>query len=218
MKRQDLVDQFELIVQQEIINYNNRITGVNSSLEFIKSELIEVSHKQANDRASALSRDKAIEASSKKNHEDILKLSTRLDSRINDIVAENKKKNEDINRNSKRLDDLEKQIESFQKDMLSIKAIVASVRDENEKIVIAIRDELDRHYHKACKNLSAMEDSILSRPSEALEVKEHLEKKIAEKDVMVTGIYENFDHFTKKTNYMEKKIEDLYNKLDRLKH
>jgi len=84
-------------------------------------------------------------------------------------------------------------------------------------MVSTIKDDLEKHHYKACKNIKQMESSIINRPSEALEVKEHLEKKISEKNVQVDGIYENFDHFTKRYHYIEKKIEDLYNKLARLK-
>lgn len=217
MKRQDLADQFELIVKQEIINYNNKVVAVNTALEALKNRVIDLAHDEASNRGDSISRDKALEISINKNREDITSIKYSFDSRINDIISQNYKVSQEVRCDSKRLDDLENWIKDFHKDIAAIKGIVASVRDENEKIVVSIKGELDRHYHKACKNLSQMEDSILSRPSEALEVKKELEKKICEKNVEITGIHEAFDHFTKKYYYIEKQIEDIYNKFSRIK-
>jgi|SRR5210317_621876 phage shock protein A len=217
IKRNDLVKQFELVVKQEIKNHNDAISASNAALEALKQKHIELACKHSSNSSEISSLKTSIDIKDRENNISINNLSESTDSRFNNLSEKVDKLNSESLLSNSKISDLSQSVVCIKKEMMTIKSVVASVKDECDKIIRLIKDDLERHHYKACRNLKEMEDSIINRPSEALEVKEHLEKKIAEKDVMVTGIYENFDHFTKKTNYMEKKIEDLYNKLARLK-
>src|SRR5436189_41575 len=61
LKRNDLAKQFELVVQQEIINHNKAVEATNSSLEELRDQLRRHSQRSDDIAASSLSSVKRVE-------------------------------------------------------------------------------------------------------------------------------------------------------------
>lgn len=217
LKRNDLAKQFELIVQQEIRNHNASILATNQSINEMKSQIEDIKRKFSENFA--------------KQEHGIRKITQEF------LLLEKFVEGKDIKLASQ-MHSLDKNINLYRKDTESkfdtLEANFVEVEDFNEfKLLVqqemnALKEELNSQREfihaslfKIYKDMNRiMEDflkDIENRPNELWDVKKELEGKIASCSIDSQGILKEMKVHKKTVFIMEKKIEDLYDIIKRLK-
>ena len=216
-KRDSMVEQFELVVKQEVINHNKSILANNVAMDKLRMDLLDLEKRHAAQLASmgarlALAESKiehmdkhaaALEYRAEANHRAIESLSGQL-ANLSDMV-------------DKRYDNQKLQICRLE---MSQKEIDKASKVARDKMEDALSNHLwnvaclcDRSVKEAKKHIEALEN----KPSEALAVKDDLIQEFDRHKVDVNGIYEELGAFRREVNYEKKKVEELFNITDRLK-
>jgi chromosome segregation ATPase len=216
LKKNDLAKQFELVVQQEIKNYNDSLNMILGSLREIKDEIQEIK-KKADEKEAKLESWKvkcSAEFSEIKNVLDgfatvchrNLNLQERkngeLEARIGYIQNDlNQRQNhaffpQIVEKLGEKIEEIQKKVEGYEKTYIS---------------------EINRLETKTARSVESVRREILYTPGELDLVKRQLEEKIASHSVDVSGIMKELSIY-KHDNYItEKKIENLYTQVERLK-
>lgn len=216
LKRNDLAKQFELVVQQEIINHNRAVEVTNSSLEELRDQLRRQSQRSDDIVASSLNSVKRLEIQLENLKESLEEIARVLTSKIS-LNADKTDKHNSILELVK--GSLEKATGSF----LALTTEIANVKSEQKTLRFKIDDlasevyeRLNRFSDDFYKAIEKSEKSILDRPSEAKQVKQDIEMHLAEKDVDIQGYTKELAIVKRSHFIMEKQIENLYTLIERL--
>ena len=217
LNKLDLAKKFELVVQQEIKNYqdsfNNVLNSINELRDSLDSLRSEVSCKFAKIQSSQGTL--ASEIYSIKEHSlstsDILNrsindqrvLNERINCKILDIESENIQKHNAFIRNKDSLDVLDRNIHR--------------IENSFEKNIISINQNLDDLFKRFMSALDKNKRDIMELPSESSLIKRDLEEKIASHSVDVVGIMKEIQIFKRENYITQKKLENIYTSIERLK-
>jgi len=216
IKRKDLVKEFELVVQQEIKNHRDLMQAHNLALEELRKQIASLEKKNA-DEVRQL---KNCSDESCHKHRD-------AECKLVDIYRLLNKMECDWSVDFGRL---ENQVEACQEEFRMMIRRVSALETRTEQLAgqhtdieareSQRRDNFMMEVEKELKRTRRYADSAINelrnQPSEALGVKDELLKAFECHKVNVKGIYEDIGITRKQLNYMEKKIEDLYNQIRRL--
>jgi len=218
LKRNDISKQFELVVQQEIINHNDQMLATNLSLNELRNSLFaqkrEFDHYKAICNSENLQRTSNFDRLSsivEKNKSDAM-------SKMNDILQA-------FDAANKRLDDFNALIHNFDK----------TLEHEKEKIIEIIEII---EFHDACfdvisnelkelkssiakisadvENLNKYKAEMAAKPSEAEKVKKELLEIINTQKIDFSGLMEEIQAYKKDAFIKEKKLENIYTLIERL--
>lgn len=216
LKRNDLSKQFELVVQQEIKNYQDSLNFVLQSIKELKEDVIRVRneslenyaklHSEHNDLAIQLQNLKYEVAALNQNF-----LSASYDQRI---VNE---------RNALEMRDISSAIHSkisgdnyFKTKIDDVWNAVSELRRQSENKDRVLSDSIDDLLRRFRNEIQKVKKEILEAPSEASLVKTHLEEKIASHTVDVSGIMRELKIYKHDNMVTQKKIENIYTLIERL--
>lgn len=216
-KRDSMVEQFELVVKQEIINHNKSILANNVAMDKLRMDLLDLEKRHAAQLASMGSRLALVE--SKVEHMDkhaaALEYRAEANHRAIDSLAGQLANLSDMF--NRRYDHQKLQIcrlEQSQKDIEKANEISRNkVEDALSNHLWNVACLCDRSVKEAKKHIEALEN----KPSEALAVKDGLIQEFDRHKVDVNGIYEEIRAFRREVSYEKKKVEELFNITDRLK-
>lgn len=216
LKRNDLAKQFELVVQQEIKNYNDSLNGILDSIRTLKKEIREVSENNLENYGAihSIQTNLSIEL---ENIKDFLKiLAEKLDRHFNDQTVVNE-------RNALEMRDItsafHQKISMYNNIDSKIKALcdhINSVEDLVEGNHRVINDNLDDIMRRFRQEILKAKKDILDAPTEAAIVRKELEEKIVAHTVDVAGIMRELRLFKHDNMVNEKKIENIYTLIGRL--
>ena len=211
LKRKDLAKQFEDIVKQEIINFNNTVNEIRQSIQDVKNQLEEDSKKKDQEIAKLKSF-----CSDAKN--EILNIYA-CHKRIYDVINENEGSKQ------KKLSDLEYHVNLLKNGKFNLNTIRSDFRERVDDICQLLHkvderlgnlkkvDDQNRAYleRKIEHVVKKAKDEILNMPNEAREVREELGEELACYKLDVEGILKEL-RIVKKANFInEKKIEYICN-------
>lgn len=217
LKKADLSKQFELVVQQEIKNYQDSLNFVLQSINELKEEIKNVHaeslenyaliHSQHNDLAAQLEtiRNKQTESNKK------------LDNHINDVEVFKKKATDEIEIYALRSIANSNSNEFNKNCITDLKHNIDVLEDEIKGHSLTISNSFDCIQFKLAKDLKKMKDEILSMPSDSQLVRNELDEKITSHRVDVAGIMKELRIFKHDNMVTEKKIENIYTLIERLK-
>lgn len=217
LKKSDLAKQFELVVQQEIKNYQDSLNFVlqsinelKGSIALLRSESLESYanlHREHNSLAIEVKRlnDVNSDVSQKLDYslEDQRKVNERNALEMRDIESAFHSKISSQNNVNDKIKDI-----SFEISKLNSNA------DRNYRV---LNDNLDDLIRRFRNDISKMKQEILDMPTEASLVKIHLEEKIVRHTVDVAGIMKELKIYKHDNMVTQKKIENIYTLIDRLK-
>ena len=216
LKRNDLAKQFELVVQQEIKNYNDSLNGILDSIRNLKIEIKEVSKNNLENYGAIHSAQTNLSIELE-NIKDFLKiLAEKFDRHFNDQTVVNERnalEMRDIKGafHSKKIidDNVNSKIKALSDQIYSVEALV----EGNHRVTNDNLDDIMRRFRQEI--LKAKKD-ILDAPTEAALVRKELEEKIVSHTVDVAGIMRELRLFKHDNMVAEKKIENIYTLIGRL--
>ncbi len=216
-KRQHLVEQFHLVVKQEILNHNAQILATNQAIERIRQrmdaieqgmtrelnsfrEKLRDTDNRIEDCKSDISRlDHAIKRSCSA-HE---RLSMRLDEKSTES-------DEGIQRACQDSKLLARRVEAMQKAVDDL--TVMQTKRQND-----LQQHVEHVCHKTVSEAKNAVRELAERPSEALQVKKDMQAELDSHKVNVAGVDKEIAVFREELDYEKKKVEELFNMFNRLK-
>lgn len=217
LNRNDLSKQFELVVQQEITNYNNSLTNVYFLINELKDQIADVKQLYLHSHAAICSRSKLLESNQKTLSENINRISQKLDSSINDQNVLNKAHSEEFFEMSEIMKNKVNVDSKFSSKLEMIVSEIAKIKSDCEKIRVSSEQAFEEIRRLIRKEIFKMKDEIISMPTQAELFKRQLEEKIDSHILDVQGILKEILISKKETHILEKKIENLYTLFERLK-
>lgn len=216
LKKSDLARQFELVVKQEIKNYQDSLNFVLQSINELKDEIklaksesldrYATIHSQQNDLTIQLQLIQKAQSETEKNignhGYDLKTFKEKATGEIGmacDASMSNSRKNE-ANQNTIR----------------DVRVSVETLEDEIKGHSLTISKSFDNIHFKLSKDLKKMKEEILSIPSEAKQVREDLIELISCHKVDVRGIMREIVVYKKEALIIQKKIENIYTLIERL--
>src|SRR5712671_221880 len=216
LKRNDLAQQFELVVQQEIKNYQESLNFVLQSIKELKEEIIRVRHGSLENYAKFHSEHNnlAIQLQNLKVTVDTLNQSSLRTSCDQRTVNE---------RNAIEMRDISSAIHTkissenhFQEKIDNVWDTVRDLRRQSEYKDRVLNDSSDDLIRRFRNEIQKAKKEILEAPSEASLVKTQLEEKIASHTVDVSGIMRELKIYKHDNMVTQKKIENIYTLIERL--
>jgi len=214
-KRDSMVERFEEIVKQEIVNHNNQITATNKMLNSLQEGFSTLSSQLAKMVASQESKFLKMTALFTRNEQDITKFYNRCKLGLEGL--DGKQAIETFNRehsidnlNDTMLDksDFIEHVDLIRVTLNEFGSCIADQKIYLTSTLSTIRQELD-------KSMEAFIEELNSRPSEFIEIREDLEKRLSECKVDTAGVDKKLQVYNKSIFILERKIEHIYTLIGR---
>ena len=217
INRNDLTKQFELVVKQEIKNHNDAIYDSNQALQNVKKDILSISN-----YIEVLKKNHVADISSHEQYinslrDSFVELKALFNSSVRDQDSANKILESIIKEFSDMFDDTFLEIEKISKrheelelqNVSIAKALTNVTRDVNESLRIFRENILS--------DLTKTKNEILFKPLETEGLRSYLEDKIKSNAIDVEGIMREINFFKRENFIVEKKLENIYTLIDRLK-
>lgn len=216
LKKSDLSKEFELVVKQEIKNYNDSLNFILQSINSLKKSIEILSDDYLDRYASMQSYQTSLSIKLDKLKEE-LKTFTETSQRFsNDQISFNSTVSNDI-LNLK--NEMMVKSHNDKNTHFKIQNIWKDIEDLKHQIEVTTRvvnENLDDLLRKFRKEIEQSKKDILEAPSETSIVKEQLEEKISCHKIDVAGIMRELNIYKKENFITQKKIENIYTLIDRL--
>lgn len=217
LKRQQLADKFSEIVKQEIRNHNASILETNKAINDIRSQLQTLTNKFSENlvkqEAARRKFEKELHSLSDKFEHNKLEISTKFDrvkSDLEDLRHDVSRNLEALESETVSLSSFEEFRETCDRSLREMSIEIQKQKDFNHAAVFKINNDMNRIFN------DFVEDQE-NRPNELWDVKADLEKKIFEAVIDSTGVLKEMRVVKKDAFIMEKKIENLYSLIEKLK-
>lgn len=216
LKKTDLSKQFELVVQQEIKNYQDSLNFVLQSIRELKDTIEEVRNESLENHGllHSLQGDLAIDLQNLRESFNTFK--QNAESTFTDQRLFNE-------RNTLEMRDLGSAFYKkicadthFNEKIIGLWEALGSLRQDSELKDRIINDNLDDLLRRFRQEILKSKKEIIESPSEASLVKKQLEEKIASHTVDVAGIMRELKIYKHDNMVTQKKIENIYTLIDRL--
>lgn len=217
LKRSDLAKQFDLIVKQEIKNHQDVINGLLQSIRDLSLEVYELKRAREKDLAEINKNQVQLNIKLEKNDALLSDIYNKLTSHINDQKIINQRNSEKMDS----IDFLRQALYTCQVKQGELESYVdnrwMNVDKYLQSLSKSTRDSFQQLESKLRFDIAKVKKEILDAPSEAGRVKRDLEEKLACHHVDVEGIMKEINVFKRECLISEKKIEQLYILIERLK-
>lgn len=217
LKKSDLSKQFELVVQQEIKNYQDSLNFVLQSIRELKESIEDGRSESLKNHGFTCSLYNFLKTDIANLKVDWGDISKKLDSFLSDQDDVNDKNSVEIRdiKNTvlsqinifknfyQKFDDFDREINNLKKSV-----------DGHKRV---FNDNLDDQARKFREDMNRLKQEIVESPSEISQVKEYLENKISCHRVDVDGLLKELRILKHENMVTEKKIENIYTLIERLK-
>jgi len=217
VKRSDLVEQFERIVQQEIKNFHETARSFSNSIMALREDVINIKknintfipnheyrHQELLNEFNE--RDKHIEHVCECNRLLIETLSFRID-RFNDLISAVDEKHKELFLEREVFNN---EISHFDKTCSGLHSEIEVCENFSKRLVSELRGELAVEIQK-------IRDEIKNVPDKIPELKNNLDKRIDACNFDKDGVLKELRVYKKNMFIIEKKIENIYTLIERLK-
>lgn len=217
LKRNDLAKQFELVVKQEIKNYNDSLNDILLRLNYLTEDIKNVEKKLSENQAYLDSKLKLLEIEFEKFKEISKTNNQNLESKSND-----ESKRVDVIGNC--LGNLQKLFIASQKAESDLTKSFSSLSQEFSclshnfsKIQRRFDNDLTSLDFRLNQNISKAKEEILLQPSGVSLLRVELLEKLSTHAINVDGLLKELRANKRDMMFMEKKIESIYTLIERLK-
>lgn len=217
LDRNKLAKQFELVVQQEIKNHQDAVYSTNQAFNDIRNKVEEMSNQSLENYALIVSQHKNLEIEIQLLKEKVDSFMRKFERNINDQSILNERnaiQYEDV------VETLEKRIKlevNFFDRLKDVERHSYEVSESSEALQKTVETNLNSWHSRCMRDMAKLKEEVYSRPSGALEVKKDLEEQIASYRVDVDGIMREINIFKKSTYVVEKKLENIYTQIERMR-
>jgi chromosome segregation ATPase len=214
--RKDFEKEFELVVKQEIKNYNDTVLATNIALEKCRSSIEELSNNTmqrfSEQENKFLAQDIALSRIKDSFDKSFIQLGKRIDDLSNQI--DQYRKNTEF-----LIHDIESAYLEKDDFCTVIKEVRADIDDIRSK-TIHLKDSLQQGLYRLSgdinSNIEILRREIFDGPSEAEAVKADLSKKLDAASIDFLGLMKEITICKKESFITEKKIENLYTLIERI--
>jgi len=217
LDRNKLAKQFELVVQQEIKNHQDAVYSNNQSLNEIKVKIEEMSNQSLENYALISSQQKYLEIEIDKIKDFIKIISQKLESHVCDqrnLNERNSIEYQDV------VETLEKRLRlevNFFDRLREVENQNHNVLQSNAKSIKTVENNLESWHSRFLRDVSKFKEEIYSMPTGLEADLEDMAEKIAANYIDVEGIMREINVFKKSTYIVEKKLENIYTLIERMK-
>ena len=217
LKKSDLSKQFELVVKQEIKNYQDSHNLVLQAIRDLKENISVVEFYCKETFAKLECRQSKIILEVSELSKSIKSLESKCDRKFNDLDRFKADCTNEIGlqvdlslRNSRKNEFNENRIDE-------IKKVAEDLSDEIKGFPIVISNYFDSINYRIAKDFKKMKEEILSLPSEADKIRDEYDEKINCHKVDTEGIMKEIRISRKDMIVIQKQIENIYTLISRLK-
>lgn len=215
--RKDFSKDFELVVKQEIKNYNDTVLTTNMALEKAKKSVEDLS-KSIDLRIASIESKLTLQGS------DISKLKAFVDNSSAQLSSRIGDQDQKIDKNINYLESSLKGIQSnyqeknaFEEVMKDVKKQISGVFQSINQLEDGLLNDIQRSSLRSQENLDKLRKEILEKPSETIDLKADLEKQIGIAAVNASGIMRELALYKRSVMVIEKNIENIYTQIDRIR-
>jgi len=216
LKKSDLAKQFELVVKQEIKNYQDSLNFVLQSIRELKDSIEEVRNESLENYALIHSQQNDLEILCQLFRENQGKTEKKLQSHINDTEAFKKKATDEIGMHGDTSMQNSRKNEYNENQISHTNGRLETVEDEMRGHSLFISTALENMKFKLSKDMNKLKEEILSMPSDAQGIRQELIDKINTHNVDVEGILREIRVSRHDMMVFEKKLENIYMLIERL--
>lgn len=217
LKKADLSKQFELVVQQEIKNYQDSLNFILQTIRQLKDSIQEARTEALENYALIHSQQVDLCAQIQALHLSHSDSQKRLQNHINDSEFFKQKAINEIATHAYRGIENSKKIEYIENKHKYINLRLETFEDEMKGNSLLISNSFDNIKFNMAKDSARMKQEILSLPSEAESLRKDFDEKITANKVDVECILKEIRINRKEMVILEKKIENIYTLIERLK-
>jgi len=217
LKRNDLSKQFELVVQQEIKNYQDSLNFVLQSIKELKENIKQV-NEQALESYAALHSEQIDLKIELQNLRDVFTASYKS---VNSHIEDQRIVNQ---RNQTQILDLTYEARkkifaevNFSEKFGNLSNEISKLKDITDTNYRVVNDNLDDLLRRFLSAIAKTKKEILEAPNGVDLVKLQLEEKIVSHTVDVAGIMKELRLYKHDNMVTQKKIENIYTLVERLK-
>ena len=217
LKRNDLSKQFELVVQQEIKNYQDSLNFVLQSIKELKESIKESNDQFLETYASLHSEQNEIKIELQNLRDVFMESYKSFHNHINDQRVVNQRNQTQI---LSLTNEFLKKINfdgNFQNKFENLWSEISNLKYKTDTSQKVLNDNLDDLFRRFRKEILKAKQEILDSPSEASLVKTQLEEKIVSHTVDVAGIMRELRIYKHDNMITQKKLENIYTLIERLK-
>lgn len=216
LKKSDLVKEFEDLVKQEIVNHNKAILDSNISINAIREKVDLSSKENKKSIADCYSFLTNINENLLKFRKELERFSQKVSSKFTDQEHVNERNARNIQELQNALEALGSKYQSHEQSLRNCSSEFSNIQNSLKNIKQSQENDYEAHCRNLSKGLDKLRNDIFDRPSEALQVKKEIEKRLAEKDVDVQGFLRELQIIKKSDFIQEKKLEALFSIVEKL--
>lgn len=216
IKRNDLIKQFELVVQQEIKNHNSEIASHNSAIDHLRRMVCENALSLSKSIDGAVNRIDSIQRDIKRSECMCDELSSKIDSSINDMsklieqtISIVNALSEDISMQQVDLNDLIKDCNNHN---VECRENFSAIDVE----LVDIRRYIDLCCKKIYESITRKFEELDARPCKVEAAKAEIFSRIEMKETHTRGVLEEIRALRREFLYEKAKIENIYTLIERL--
>lgn len=217
IKRADLAKEFDEIVKQEVVNHNKQLLATNIALNEMRGMLSQLKH----EFASAIAKEEAEYARMREfceqNKALLTKESQRTWNAFDKLENEFSESSQQLRAQGIDLESCHDQIDEILYTLQDLSEEMKQCQDsltQHRQAVHAELWEMEIHLEHAFEDFKR---SVAEEPDRILPVKRELEQQIQTAVVDAKGIQRKLDAVLKDQLIINKKIENIYTLIDRLK-
>lgn len=217
LQKNDLAKQFELVVQQEIKNYQDSLNFVLQSIKELKESIEQVHNQSLDNYAIIHNQNNDLEIQLKLVQKSQSETQEKLKSHINDIEVFKRKAMDEIGMHGDRSMQNARQNEFNKAQIDHTNSRIELFKDEIIGYCLTISSSIENMKFNLSKDFKKMKQEILSLPSESETLRKEFEEKIFSNKIDVEGILKEIRINRKEMVIIAKKIENIYTLIERLK-
>jgi len=218
ISRQTMVDKFELLMRQEIINHNKAIESNNAALEDLRTALIHI-QKQL---SATIANHECFAMSIERDVKDLKQRQEKLEKSISIKLTSFQERLENENYSfTKKIDAIESNYLEQEEFKSALEQVYHEINFLNSKLTDIKTWIFQTIYdleQKTQKQIEEYKKEIYEKPSDFHEIKKELEKKLEEAVVDAKGIDRKLKVEGKAIFIIEKKIENLYSLIKKMQN
>ncbi len=217
LKRNDLSKQFELVVQQEIKNHNDQMLATNLSINEFRQQIIE--NKKSQDAVNAQVSSQIVELNIHVGElsEHVVMMISKLHNLIDDLtVKTNRIRNEFTILTNNYIEDNNKN-ELIVNRCNSLYKEIEDLKDATKNVARDCQEEISSQIRTLKEKIDKTKQDILPSPSDSELLRIEIEEKMATDRVDFCGVMRELKIIKKENFIFEKRIENLYTLIERIK-
>ena len=218
IKKKDLVKQFELVVQQEIIEHNKAISSSNLAVNKLNEKLNEIKDEFHKNILNLRNDQSRVFRDLEKNSDAFIRLKDAFQSLRNDQFILNERNYKEIEVIDQSVETVHKNFKNLVKQFELLQDLTNTYMDKVIELKKIHEDGVYNVRYKLSKDINNLRKDIVSLPSEKtmIKLKEELLEILSMNKIDNEGLLKEIKVLKKTAFINEKKIEDLYMRIEKI--